>query len=795
MKYILASLLLLTTTLVAQTSTTVINNGKLTTDLNANTKSLLDVTKIGLGAGAVGTLDTSIHILPNGTPTTTAYGIKWGNAGVVLYQTAEGALTLVGDLTVDGTIGTTAGGIVDLSGANTFTGANEFQATTTVADLILSGDFAVANDTVRNNVRAALDLVPNTTGDGSSYDVQAYSAKLTDIRNLTPADGAFLVGNGTTWVAEAGSDARTSIGLGTGASPTFTNQTLSGTLSVGGVSTLTGKVTASGGLQFASGGTWGASGSGTITNDPLVLGSTLAVTGDTTLTGVVTLGSGGLTLTSSGTTATLAGTLVANVLTLATTPLAVTSGGSGLASVAAGNFLYTNGSNTFAATAITTFGRSLVDDATAADARTTLELSTAGGDLTGTYPNPTIGADKVALGTDTTGLYVLSLADSGAGSFVVMNGAAEGGAATIALNSNGVTLNTHTAGDYVATVTAGTGVTITGSGTEARAATISIGQAVDTGASPTFAGITVSTLTIAGGRVMTSSYSSNAIEAANSVWGGTNALVFEGSTADGNETFVVPANPTSGRTITLPDATTTLVGRDTTDTLTNKTLTAPIIATISNTGVLTLPTSTDTLVGRTTTDTLTNKTLSLTSNTLTSTSAQLATALSDETGSSTAVFSTSPTLTTPVLKVPALVDSGDVTKVLTTDLSDATTGTTRTIVSSHTAARSNTIPDTDGTFMLAQDSVTEVMTASRDVDLGQAARIAFTSNGTWAITLTTTNAITGQIYYLLAPPTNAVTLADSGIHKLSAAWTPNAGDVLVLWFDGTNFYEVSRSAN
>jgi hypothetical protein len=44
-------------------------------------------------------------------------------------------------------------------------------------------------------------------------------------------------------------------------------------------------------------------------------------------------------------------------------------------------------------------------------------------------------------------------------------------------------------------------------------------------------------------------------------------------------------------------------------TLTNKTLTAPIISTISNTGTLTLPTSTDTLVGRATTDTLTNKTL------------------------------------------------------------------------------------------------------------------------------------------------------------------------------------------
>ena len=42
--------------------------------------------------------------------------------------------------------------------------------------------------------------------------------------------------------------------------------------------------------------------------------------------------------------------------------------------------------------------------------------------------------------------------------------------------------------------------------------------------------------------------------------------------------------------------------------MTNKTLTSPVISSISNTGTLTLPTSTDTLVGRATTDTLTNKT-------------------------------------------------------------------------------------------------------------------------------------------------------------------------------------------
>jgi hypothetical protein len=78
-----------------------------------------------------------------------------------------------------------------------------------------------------------------------------------------------------------------------------------------------------------------------------------------------------------------------------------------------------------------------------------------------------------------------------------------------------------------------------------------------------------------------------------------------------NKTLTTPiiSSISNTGTLTLPTSTDTLVGRATTDTLTNKTLTTPIISSISNTGTLTLPTSTDTLVGRATTDTLTNKTL------------------------------------------------------------------------------------------------------------------------------------------------------------------------------------------
>jgi hypothetical protein len=78
-----------------------------------------------------------------------------------------------------------------------------------------------------------------------------------------------------------------------------------------------------------------------------------------------------------------------------------------------------------------------------------------------------------------------------------------------------------------------------------------------------------------------------------------------------NKTLTAPIISTISNTgtLTLPTSTDTLIGKATTDTLTNKTLTAPIISTISNTGTLTLPTSTDTLIGKATTDTLTNKTL------------------------------------------------------------------------------------------------------------------------------------------------------------------------------------------
>ncbi len=109
-------------------------------------------------------------------------------------------------------------------------------------------------------------------------------------------------------------------------------------------------------------------------------------------------------------------------------------------------------------------------------------------------------------------------------------------------------------------------------------------------------------------------------------------IKFEGTTANDFETTLQVTDPTVDRTVTFQDATGTVVLRDSTDTLTNKsislgsntvtstlaqlntavtdadvaslagaetltnkTLTSPVISSISNTGTLTLPTSTGTL--------------------------------------------------------------------------------------------------------------------------------------------------------------------------------------------------------
>jgi hypothetical protein len=148
------------------------------------------------------------------------------------------------------------------------------------------------------------------------------------------------------------------------------------------------------------------------------------------------------------------------------------------------------------------------------------------------------------------------------------------------------------------------------------------------------------------------------------------SIVFEGSSADDNETTLTVTNPTGDRTITLPDATGTVI---TTGNLHNITefgvLTSAIVmeGTTANDFELTISAG-DPTADRTVTFPDATGTVALTNNKLdvfaATTSAELRTVISDETGTGGLVFADTPTLITPNIGVAtgtSLVLSGDLT--------------------------------------------------------------------------------------------------------------------------------------
>ena len=86
-------------------------------------------------------------------------------------------------------------------------------------------------------------------------------------------------------------------------------------------------------------------------------------------------------------------------------------------------------------------------------------------------------------------------------------------------------------------------------------------------------------------------------------------IIFEGTSADSHETKLIATDPTADRTITLPNAAGNVVLDTATQTLTNKTLTTPTIASITNGGTITIPSGAGTIATIAASQTLTNKTL------------------------------------------------------------------------------------------------------------------------------------------------------------------------------------------
>lgn len=160
--------------------------------------------------------------------------------------------------------------------------------------------------------------------------------------------------------------------------------------------------------------------------------------------------------------------------------------------------------------------------------------------------------------------------------------------------------------------------------------------------------------------------------------------------------------------------------------------------------------------GPSATDTLTNKSINLANNTLTTTSAQLATAVSDETGSGSLVFGTSPTLTTPV--IAQITNTGTLTLPTSTD----------TLV-----GRATTDTLTNKTISGAANTITNV-----SLTTGITGTLPVANGGTGATTLTANNVLLGNgasAPQFVAPSTSGNVLTSNGTTWQSTA--PAAGGI------------------
>ncbi len=219
------------------------------------------------------------------------------------------------------------------------------------------------------------------------------------------------------------------------------------------------------------------------------------------------------------------------------------------------------------------------------------------------------------------------------------------------------------------------------------------------------------------------------------------------------------------------------------------------------------------VVTTTAVQTLTNKTINLADNTLIMTSAQLATALLDETGSGLAVFNTSPTLVTPILGTPTSGTLTNCTGLPTSGLtglgvgvqtflgtpSSANLASALTDETGTGSAVFNTDPTIDGANFTghAQTAPVAVSSSGGTLTANMTESNVFTSTLTENVTtLTLTGPAQGQTVNMLftQDATGSRTMAWPAAFKWpggtaeTLSTNANAVDLLVITYLGTSWY-------